>query len=238
MSTHPLARNPIQRGALGSVATGLGWVGDPLRQPWAGSIQVAPGATVNVTRMDLPSYEEPLKCVIRVFGAPVSLRLRETFLAGQIDIDHTCILGPGGGWSLPPASPFVLRAVSLSAANTATVRWALLRGGEADLHSPWDFAVTGLVQGGGGTPGAWGDASDIGAGPRLGFAPPDRHQLALAGVGALDFRFVDETGAVQWAFWQQLGPVVLKHPGRARLQVRHPGSAADTRGAIMTWNRG
>ena len=230
-------KSPLQWGSGASLAGGLGWPGDPLRQPWAGSLNVAPGASVDMARMDIPPYHAPLKLVLRVFGAPVSFRLREDFLAGAVNIDHTCVLGPGGGWSLPPAGPWVLRATSLSAANTATVRWALLLGGEADLHSPYDFPVLNLQQGGAGVPGPWVDCSDVGAGVRLGFAPPDRNQVTLAGVGQLDFQFVDETGTVQFAFWQQTGPVNLKHPGRARLQVRHPGAAADVRAVIATWNR-
>lgn len=230
-------KSPLQVGPNASLASGLGWPGDPLRQPWAGSLQVAPNATVQVARLDQEPYHAPRMVLLRVFGAPVELRIRERFLAGQVDIDHTCVLGPGGGWTLPASGPWSLRAVSLSAANTATVRWALLLGGEADMHSPYDFPVSGLTQGGGGSPGPWTNASDIGAGPRLGFPPPDRHQLSISGVGQLDFQFVDETGVAQWAFWQQTGPIVLKHPGRARLQVRHPGAAADTRGVICTWNR-
>jgi hypothetical protein len=204
--------------------------------PWAGSTTVGPGETAQVGQLNVEGYEHDYQLGIRVEAAPVRLVVESQFMGGRVVIDHTTVLGDGGGWSLPPAGSWVLTATNLSPANASTVSWFLVRDGSADLHAPYDFVVTGLAEGGGGGPGTWTDLSDIGTSTQ-GWAPPDRHQLCVVPSGNLDFRFRDEANTTTFGFWNTSSPVNLKHPGRGRLQVRHPGASATLRNALAVWNR-
>ncbi len=203
---------------------------------WAGSAQFGPGVTGQVGMLNLPGYEHDYQLGLRVQAAPVRLVVQSQYEGGQVLVDHTTVLGDGGGWSLPPAGSWVLTATNLSVANAATVSWFLVRKGAADLHAPYDFVVTGLTEGGGGAAGTWTDLSDIGVNSQ-GWAPPDRHQLCVIPSGNLDFRFRNEANTTTFGFWNTSNPTNLKHPGRARLQVRHPGASAQLRDVIACWNR-
>ena len=211
-------------------------IGGDSGQAWAGARLVAAGQTREVSRVNLPPYLRGHPVQLRIAGGPVSLTVRSEYNGGAVRIDHTTVLGPGGGWSLTPGGPWSLIAESLST-QPSTVSWALLQAGEMGLHAPWDFTLIGLTEGGAGAPGIWTDASDIVGATGAGWAPPDRHQVGIASTGALDARFVDETGLIEFATWSIANRAALKHPGRARLQLRNPGGGSPARSAIMCWNR-
>ena len=208
----------------------------PGGQVWAGARVIAAGQTAEVGRVNLAPYHRPHPLQIRVGGGPVRLTVQSEYNSGAGRIDHTTVLGAGGGWSLTPGAAWAMTAVSLSA-QPVTVSWALLQHGEMGLHAPWDHVLVGLVEGGAGAPGAWSDASDSVGPTGGGWSPPDRQQLSIATTGPLDFRLVDETGLVMWALWATANRAILKHPGRARLQARNPGGGSPARSAVMCWNR-
>ena len=206
-----------------------------LSAAWAGSATVAAGQTGEIGRLNVAGYEHEYQLLIRVSGAPAQLTLTSFFNGGAVAIRHDTVLGDGGGWTLPPAGSWRLDARNLSAVAPVQVDWLLSRKGDAGLHAPYDFVVTGLAEGAG-VPGPWTDLSDIGT-TTQGWAPPDRQQLMIAPSASLDFRFIDVTALTTFSFFNLATPLLLKHPGRARLQVRHPGAGVDLRNVIACWNR-
>lgn len=170
----------------------------------------------------------------------VLLRVQERF---QRSVKEWFVgVGPGNGIEFPAIGSVLVDLESIEAGGGATLHVHLAERYFAQNRPVREFAVGGLVRGGVGIPGAWTDAS-----PFQGYAEAFRQEVVIVGNTDTDanittdpllhVRVVDDAGVQRGVFTIGQDPSEYIHPPRHRLQVRHPGDAADTRGALLTWFR-